>query len=36
LLRELKSGLKPENLNIKMVFARMKEKGDFWKVFWKS
>jgi len=34
--RELKSGLKPENLNIKTVFARMKEKGDLWKVFWKS
>src|SRR5579859_4388709 len=36
LARELKPGLKPENLNIKTVFARMKEKGDLWKDFWKS
>jgi bifunctional non-homologous end joining protein LigD len=34
--RELKPGLKPENLNIKTVFARLKEKGDLWKDFWKS
>ena len=36
LSRELKSNLKPENLNIKTVFARLKEKGDLWKDFWKS
>src|SRR5215469_3010379 len=34
--RELKSGLKPENLNIKTVFARLKDKGDLWKDFWRS
>ena len=34
--RELKSGLNPENLNIKTVFARLKEKGDLWKDFWKG
>ncbi|HEX8763846.1 MAG TPA: DNA ligase D [Candidatus Acidoferrum sp.] len=34
--RELKPGLKPENLNINTVFARLKEKGDLWKDFWKS
>ena len=34
--RELKRGLKPESLNIKTVFARMKDKGDLWKDFWKS
>jgi bifunctional non-homologous end joining protein LigD len=34
--RELKVGLKPENLNIRTVFARMKDKGDLWKDFWKS
>jgi len=34
--RELKSSLRPESLNIKTVFARLKEKGDLWKEFWKS
>ncbi len=34
--RELKPNLKPENLNIRTVFARLKEKGDLWKDFWKS
>ncbi len=34
--RELKSGLKPENLNIKTIFARLKEKGDLWRDFWKG
>jgi bifunctional non-homologous end joining protein LigD len=34
--RELKASLTPENLNIKTVFARLKEKGDLWKDFWKS
>ena len=34
--RELKSSLRPESLNIKTVLARLKEKGDLWKEFWKS
>lgn len=34
--RELKPGLKPQNLNIKTVFARLEEKGDLWKDFWKN
>lgn len=34
--RELKPSLRPESLNIKTVFARLKEKGDLWKEFWKS
>jgi bifunctional non-homologous end joining protein LigD len=34
--RELKSSLRPESLNIKTVFARLKEKGDLWKEFWKG
>jgi bifunctional non-homologous end joining protein LigD len=34
--RELKPGLRPENLNMKTIFARLKEKGDLWKDFWKS
>jgi bifunctional non-homologous end joining protein LigD len=33
--RELRSSLRPEMLNIKTVFARMKEKGDLWADFWK-
>jgi len=36
LARELKQNLLPENLNIKTVFAQLKEKGDLWKDFWKS
>jgi len=34
--RELKPGLRPENLNMKTILARLKEKGDLWKDFWKS
>ena len=34
--RELRPGLRPEDLNIKTIFARLKEKGDLWKEFWKS
>ncbi len=33
--RELRPGLRPETLNIKTVFARLKEKGDLWADFWK-
>jgi bifunctional non-homologous end joining protein LigD len=33
--RELRAGLQPETLNIKTVFARLKEKGDLWADFWK-
>jgi len=33
--RELRPGLRPEALNIKTVFARLKEKGDLWGDFWK-
>jgi bifunctional non-homologous end joining protein LigD len=33
--RELRPGLRPEVLNIKTVFARLKEKGDLWGDFWK-
>jgi bifunctional non-homologous end joining protein LigD len=33
--RELRSSLGPETLNIKTVFARLKEKGDLWGDFWK-
>ena len=33
--RELRSSLRPETLNIKTVFARLKEKGDLWGDFWK-
>ena len=32
--RELRPSLRPESLNIKTIFARLKEKGDFWKNFW--
>ncbi len=34
--RELRPSLRPENLNMKSIFARLKEKGDLWKDFWKS
>ena len=34
--RELRASLKPENLNIKTVLSRVKEKGDLWADFWKS
>src|SRR6266568_105798 len=33
--RELRASLRPETLNIKTIFARLKEKGDFWGDFWK-
>ncbi len=33
--RELRPSLRPEMLNIKTVFARLKEKGDLWADFWK-
>jgi bifunctional non-homologous end joining protein LigD len=33
--RELRPGLRPETLNIKTVFARLKDKGDLWADFWK-
>src|SRR6266436_4904698 len=34
--RELRPSLRPENLNIKTIFARLKEKGDLWADFWKK
>ena len=34
--RELRSTLRPESLNMKTIFARLKEKGDLWGDFWKS
>jgi bifunctional non-homologous end joining protein LigD len=34
--RELRPSLRPETLNIKTVFARLKEKGDLWGDFWKQ
>jgi bifunctional non-homologous end joining protein LigD len=33
--RELRASLRPETLNIKTIFARLKEKGDLWGDFWK-
>lgn len=33
--RELRPSLRPETLNIKTIFARLKEKGDLWGDFWK-
>jgi bifunctional non-homologous end joining protein LigD len=35
LARELRTSLRPETLNIKTIFARLKEKGDLWGDFWK-
>jgi len=35
LSRELRPSLRPESLNIKTIFARLKEKGDLWADFWK-
>jgi bifunctional non-homologous end joining protein LigD len=32
---ELRTSLRPANLNIKTIFARLKEKGDLWSDFWK-
>jgi bifunctional non-homologous end joining protein LigD len=34
--RELRTSLRPETLNIKTIFARLKEKGDLWADFWKQ
>ena len=33
--RELRASLRSETLNMKTVFARLKEKGDLWGDFWK-
>jgi DNA primase len=33
--QELRKNLRPATLNIKTVFARLKEKGDLWGDFWK-
>jgi bifunctional non-homologous end joining protein LigD len=33
--RELRASLKPESLNMKTIFVRLKEKGDLWADFWK-
>jgi bifunctional non-homologous end joining protein LigD len=33
--RELRASLRPETLNIKTIFARLREKGDLWSDFWK-
>ena len=33
--RELRPSLRPENLNVRTIFGRLKEKGDLWKDFWK-
>jgi bifunctional non-homologous end joining protein LigD len=33
--RELRTSLRPETLNIRTIFARLKEKGDLWGDFWK-
>ena len=32
--RELRPALRPESLNMKTIFARVKEKGDLWVDFW--
>src|SRR5215472_2781896 len=34
LSRELRPTLRPESLNIKTIFARLKEKGNLWADFW--
>ena len=36
LAAELRPSLQPANLNIKTIFARLKEKGDLWSDFWKQ
>jgi bifunctional non-homologous end joining protein LigD len=33
--KELRPNLRPERLNIKTIFDRLKEKGDLWADFWK-
>jgi len=35
LSRELRPSLRPESLNIRTIFTRLKEKGDLWADFWK-
>jgi len=32
---ELRTRLRPASLNMKTIFARLKEKGDLWGDFWK-
>lgn len=34
--RELRTKLRPETINIRTIFARLKEKGDLWADFWKK
>ena len=34
--RELRASLKPEQLNMKNILARIQKKGDLWADFWKS
>jgi bifunctional non-homologous end joining protein LigD len=34
--RELRTKLRPEILNIRTIFDRLKEKGDLWADFWKN
>src|SRR6266404_5589048 len=36
LAAELRPSLQPASLNIKTIFARLKEKGDLWSDFWKQ
>lgn len=33
---EVRTSLQPEKLNMKSVFARLKDKGDLWSDFWKK
>jgi DNA primase len=33
---EIKTKIKPEELNIVTIFKRLKESGDLWKRFWDS
>jgi bifunctional non-homologous end joining protein LigD len=35
-IKELRSTLKPESLNIKTVLKRLQQKGDLWADFWRS
>jgi bifunctional non-homologous end joining protein LigD len=34
--KELRATLKPETLNMKTIFGRLKEKGDLWADFWEK
>ena len=36
LAKELRAKLKPETLNIKTIFERLREKGDLWADFWQK